>query len=119
MGTQPAYNPINPVGPTSTRTLEPFRFTIDKEKFELPALDSANVPLALLPIFLALGSGQVDNEEDKVRVAGTFVAFIQDEHPRLWRALRRQKEPIRWVLGLIEQWGDHSKMDPQLPPSGV
>ncbi len=107
---------------------EPFRFIVNGERFELPALDSADVPIALLPVVLAVAGGEVETDEDRIRVAGTFVAFLQDEYPRLWRALRIQAgggKPtsalgplLAWVTGLLEAWGAHSGMDPQQPASG-
>ena len=113
------YVQINPSGELTHTDREPFRFQFpDGEKFELPALDSSDVPLPLIPVFLAVAGGQVDNEEDRIRVAGSFVTYIQGEQPRLWRKLKSQPNALAWVVGLIEQWGQHSRLDPQPPASG-
>ncbi len=111
------YIEITPAGEV-TEAAEPFRFIVDSKKFELPALDSASVPLPLIPIFLALSADDAPDEETRMRIAGTFVAFLQEDHPKLWLTLKRQTDPIRWVIGLIEQWGQHSGLDPKQPASG-
>lgn len=112
------YVQITPHGEVS-EAREPFRFILDGRKFELPALDSANVPLPLIPIFLALSADDAPDEDTRMRVAGTFVAYLEADHPKLWATLKRQPDAIRWVVGLIEQWGGHSGLDPKLPASGV
>ena len=112
------YTEITPHGETTTAS-EPFRFILGGKKFELPALDSPAVPLGLIPVFLALRADDAPDEETRMRIAGTFIAYIQDDEPKLWSAIKRQSEPLRWVIGLIEQWGQHSMPDPARPASGV
>lgn len=112
------YATITPNAKIDLGAREPFRFQIDGQRFELPALDSADVPLPLIPIFLALAGGQVESDEDRVRIAGSFVAYLQQEQPKLWRVLKGKPNALAWVVGLIEQWGEHSRLDPARPASG-
>lgn len=109
---------ILPAGPEAP-AVEPFRFELAGKRFELPALNSADVPLPLIPVFLALAAGEVESDEDRVRIAGTFVGYLQSEHPSLWRHLKAQPGALRYVIGLIEQWGEHSRLDPTRPASGA
>lgn len=117
--TQQGYATILPTGQVAVSEVEPFRFNIvpGGPVFELPALGSKDIPLALIPVFLAVAGGQIDNDEDKMRAAGTFIAFIQEDEPKLWRALKPYG--IEAVVALIREWGNHSRLDPQPPASGL
>lgn len=112
------FTTILPAGPEAPET-EPFRFELAGKRFELPALNSKDVPLPLVPVFLALAGGQIESDEDRIRVAGTFIAYLESEHRDLWRHLKAQREALRYVIGLIEQWGEHSRLDPSRPASGA
>lgn len=107
--------------PTAS-TSEPFRFNVTPggRLYELPALDSKDIPLPLIPIVLAVGSQySTDSLDDveRIRIAGTFVAFIQQDHPRLWHELKRHG--IEGILALITKWAEHSRLDPSRPASGA
>lgn len=110
------YIEITPSGEIADAR-EPFRFVLDGKKFELPALDSADVPLPLIQSFLLMNAGPV-TQNQQMQIAAAFIGYIEIDHPKLWALLRRKDHALAWVLGLIEQWGAHSRMDPQLPPSG-
>ncbi|WP_087507929.1 hypothetical protein [Cellulomonas iranensis] len=115
------YLQISPEGAVES-TRPPFRFEIAGRRFELPALDSADVPLPLIPLFLILSQadGDVDaiDADDKMRIAAAFITYLETDQPKIWAVIKRQKQPIAWVNGLIRQWGAHSRLDPRQPASG-
>lgn len=111
------YVQIAPDGQVQS-TREPFRFIVDGKKFELPALDSNDVPLPLIPAFLMLSASEQPTEEQKMHIAAAFISYLEQDHPKLWATLKRQTNALAWVNGLIRQWGDHSGLDPKQPASG-
>jgi hypothetical protein len=100
---------------------EPFRFTLDGKKFELPPLDSAQVPLELIPVFMLFkqyDTVQDVPEETRMQAAAAFVQYLQIKEPRLWATISKQKTPILWINGLIRQWGDYAGLEGKASSSG-
>lgn len=112
------YVQITPDGAVES-TREPFRFEVAGRRFELPALDSSDVPLPLIPAFLILTASDGDiTDEQKMQIAASFITFLEQDHPKLWQHMKRQPNALAWVNGLIRQWGEHSGVDPKRPASG-
>lgn len=97
---------------------DPFRFAIDGERFELPALMSADIPLGLIPVVLTLRTESAADSDTQLRVIGAFVSWLQEDQPKLWQVIKRQQTPLAWIGGLLEQWAEHSRLDPTAPVSG-
>ncbi|MEV7973306.1 hypothetical protein [Cellulomonas sp. NPDC089187] len=111
------YLEISPANDIVSST-DLFRFTIDGERFELPALMSADIPLGLIPVVLTLRTESASDSDTQLRVIGAFVGWLQEDQPKLWQVIKRQQTPLAWVGGLLAQWAEHSRLDPTPPVSG-
>ncbi|MFA7265206.1 MAG: hypothetical protein WC054_02740 [Candidatus Nanopelagicales bacterium] len=97
--------------PTTTDP-EPFRFELAGEQFELPMLSSETAPLELIPVLMMATNDDV-SERETLAAGVAFFEYLRDDHPKLWRHLKKQKQPIVWVNGLMEAWLKASNIDPK------
>lgn len=113
-------NTYAPIAFTPSDKKEPFRFVIGEgegrkgwsEKFELPALDDPGIPLEILEAYLVMRNAD-SGSDTALQVALVFLRFFRESEKDLYRALNRHTQTSPLLMGLIEQWGEHTQVDPK------
>ena len=92
--------------------IAPFRFEINGKRFELPALTESTAPLELMPLLLLAVMDGV-NTDQKIQAGIAFFEYLKNDHPALWRHLKKQNNSLEWINGLMEAWIEHGGIDPK------
>lgn len=96
----------------TTADPEPFRFELAGEQFELPTFSDETAPLELIPV-LMLATSETATDRENLAAGVAFLEYLRDEQPKLWRHLKKQKQSIVWLNGLMEAWMKASDIDPK------
>lgn len=92
---------------------------IDGVKADLPNLNDSRIPIDLLPAILTLLGKNKLSAPETMQVAAGFTAYLQENFPDLWGVIRRQDEPLSWLMELIRVWAEQSQVDdPKASSSG-
>lgn len=86
-------------------------------KFDLPNLNSADLPIELVQTILIIKSRVVLSEEEQYHALEVCLAYFEQMQPNLWNKLRSTGNAMGWLAGLIKSWAEESGVDPKLSTS--
>jgi hypothetical protein len=82
-------------------------------KFDLPNMNSADLPIELINVILIIKSKIVLSEEENYHAMAVCLAYFEQMQPNLWNKLRRAGNPLGWVAGIVKAWATESGIDPK------
>lgn len=82
-------------------------------KFDLPNMNSANLPIELVQTILIIKSRVVLSEEDQYHAMAVCLAYFEQMQPNLWNKLRSSGNALGWVAGIVKSWATESGIDPK------
>lgn len=82
-------------------------------KFDLPNMNSADLPIELVNVILIIKSKIVLSEEENYHAMAVCLAYFEQMQPNLWNKLRRAGNPLGWVAGIVKAWATESGIDPK------
>lgn len=82
-------------------------------KFDLPNLNSADLPIELINVILIVKSKIVLSEEENYHAMAVCLAYFEQMQPNLWNKLRKSGNPLGWLAGIVKTWAIESGLDPK------
>lgn len=82
-------------------------------KFDLPNLNSANLPIELINVILIIKSRVVLSQEEQYHAMAVCLAYFEQMHPNLWNKLRTSGNALGWLAGIVQTWAVESGLDPK------
>lgn len=82
-------------------------------KFDLPNLQSADLPIELVQTILIIKSRVVLSEEEQYHAMAVCLAYFEQMQPDLWNKLRSSGNALGWLAGIIRAWATESGVDPK------
>lgn len=82
-------------------------------KFDLPNMNSADLPIELINVILIIKSKIVLSEEENYHAMAVCLAYFEQMQPNLWNKLRRAGNPLGWLAGIVKAWATESGIDPK------
>lgn len=82
-------------------------------KFDLPNLNSADLPIELVQTILIIKSRVVLSQEEQYQALATCLAYFEQMQPNLWNRLRSTGNALGWLAGIVKAWAEESGLDPK------
>lgn len=82
-------------------------------KFDLPNLNSADLPIELVQTILIIKSKVVLSEEEQYHAMAVCLAYFEQMQPDLWNKLRSSGNALGWLAGIVKSWATESGVDPK------
>jgi hypothetical protein len=82
-------------------------------KFDLPNMNSADLPIELINVILIVKSKIVLSEEENYHAMAVCLAYFEQMQPNLWNKLRKSGNPLGWLAGIVKTWAVESGLDPK------
>jgi hypothetical protein len=82
-------------------------------RFNLPNLNSADLPIELINVILIIKSKVVLSEEENYHAMAVCLAYFEQMQPNLWNKLRRSGNALGWLAGIVKTWATESGLDPK------
>lgn len=82
-------------------------------KFDLPNLNSADLPIELVQTILIIKSRVVLSEEEQYHAMAVCLAYFEQMQPDLWNKLRSSGNALGWLAGIVKSWATESGVDPK------
>lgn len=82
-------------------------------KFDLPNLNSADLPIELVQTILIIKSRVVLSEEEQYHAMAVCLAYFEQMQPDLWNKLRSSGNALGWLAGIVRAWATESGVDPK------